>query len=60
MAIKLLSDLKRLIVFGLLFSKISNMDSKYREKDTRNNPRNRQTQHTTIQPTQLPVLRPPF
>ena len=46
-------------VFGLLFSKISNIESIYHEKDMRNNPRNRQSQHTIIQPTQLPVLRPP-
>jgi len=38
-----------------LFSKISKIESKYHEKDTHNNPRNRQSQHTTIQPTQLPV-----
>ena len=29
-------------------------------RKTRNNPRNRQSQQTTIQPTQLTVLRPPF
>jgi len=56
---KTTSGLKRRIVFGLLFSKISNIESKYHEKNTSNNPRNHQTQHTTIQPIQLPVLRPP-
>jgi len=38
---------------------INNIGSKYRQKVTRNSPRNRQTQHTTIQPIQLSVLRPP-
>ena len=45
---KTTSGLSAVLFFGLLFSKISNIESKYHEKDTRNNPRNRQTQHTTF------------